>query len=301
MAKEEIKEAAVEEPEVKTKATEETIEDTTTTDETTNDGDEKLSPWYYFFSQGCGWCKKATPIVEELIKDGHDILMLDLAESDNAKLNQELKDEYNVQCGTPWFINADTSQSICGFREKDVLEKWLAGEEIPTPPRPSGPPPRLPMHDATKEEENTWKKEYKTWLKDNEHMPDEWMKRQKSADEIIDQPRPKTPPPVPPGAGRAPGSAEPSIPLTEEAIDKWGEELVKWQKENKHLPNLTPVDKIVTAYKQRLKSPENEPNNRGAIAAAAAPVDNAKLNSLEAKMTALEVKIDKVMNHFGVK
>ena len=47
-------------------------------------------------SNSCGWCKKANPVVEGLIEDGHDILMLDVAEPDNAKLRDELFAEYNV-------------------------------------------------------------------------------------------------------------------------------------------------------------------------------------------------------------
>ena len=53
--------------------------------------EEKLSPLYYFYSQGCGFCKKSEPIIDELNKEGHDILKLDLAQGDNQKLNQELK------------------------------------------------------------------------------------------------------------------------------------------------------------------------------------------------------------------
>ena len=107
--------------------------------------EEKLSPLYYFYSQGCGFCKKSEPIIDELIKEGHDILKLDLADTDNKKINQELKTKYNAKCGTPWFINADTGNQVCGFREKDILEKWAKGEEIPAPPRPNGPPPRPPQ------------------------------------------------------------------------------------------------------------------------------------------------------------
>ena len=92
MAKEKVQEAVVEETEVATaeaevaEATEEVKEDTTTTDETADTGENEMSPWYYFFAQGCGWCKKSGPVVEELNNDGHDVLMLDVAEPDNAKL-----------------------------------------------------------------------------------------------------------------------------------------------------------------------------------------------------------------------
>ena len=120
--------------------------------------EEELSPWYVFCSTGCGFCKKAEPVVEELNNEGYDILTLDLAEPDNAKLNQELKTEYGVQCGTPWFINAETGKGVCGFREKDVLKKWLDGKDIPEPPRPKGMPPKPPfMGASTNKEEKEWK------------------------------------------------------------------------------------------------------------------------------------------------
>jgi len=256
--------------------------------------EEELSPWYYFFSEGCGWCKKSSPVVESLIDDGYDVLMLDLAEPDNAKLNQELKDEYKVQCGTPWFINADTGKGICGFREKDVLELWLKGEDIPEPPRPTGPPPRPPFHGSTNKEDIAWKKEYKQWLKDNKHMPKTWQDQQKSANEIIDAPRPKSDPPRPP-MGTALAQA------TDEAIDRWGVDMDKWQEENSHLPNLQPVDKMLQNFKNRRNQMAQQQAPPPAAPTALPAVDNTKLNTMNARVQALEVKLDKIINHFGVK
>ena len=71
MAKEEVQEAVVEETEVATaeaevaEATEEKTEDTTTTDKTAESDGDELSPWYYCFAQGCGWCRKSGTVVEE--------------------------------------------------------------------------------------------------------------------------------------------------------------------------------------------------------------------------------------------
>ena len=276
---EEVKDAVVEEPK----------EEVETTNEETNT-EEELSPWYYFFSQGCGWCKKASPVVEELIEEGHDILLLDLAEPDNQKLSNELKAEYGTQCGTPWFINADTGKGICGFREKDVLELWLKGEDIPEPPRPTGPPPKVPFQGSTNKQDIAWKKEYKKWLKDNEHMPDTWQKQQRSANEIIDSPRPKSDPPQFPQINGQ---------TTDAVIDKWGEDMGKWQEENKHLPNMRPVDGTLTQMKQRRDQMAGKaPSAPGAPGDA---VDNTKLNTMDARVQALEVKINKLMDHFGVK
>jgi len=141
--------------ETKTKSKEKTVE----------------SPWYYFYSVGCGFCKKVDPIVDELIKEGHNILKLDVAEGDNGKLSAELKKEYNAQCGTPWFINAETGQGVCGYREKDILEKWLNGEEIPAPPRPKGPPPAPPQNWEDEKLVKDWEEKYEAWREENKHMP----------------------------------------------------------------------------------------------------------------------------------
>jgi len=256
--------------------------------------DEADSPWYYFYSQGCGWCKKSEPVVDQLIADGHDILKLDLAVAENRELNAELKKEYNIQCGTPWFINEATGKGICGFREKDILEKWLAGEDIPAPPRPKGPMPRPPFMNASDEDVNKWKEEYSKWLKENDHLPDN---QKKSVEEVLAQPRPKTNPPSPPRPD-----------MTDEDFEKWGKEYDAWKDENGHLPNLQPSSVIISRLKaaraqQQGAQPGGAP--QGGTPAANINVsggnDSGKLNTLEAKVQALEVKVDKVLNHFGIK
>ena len=82
------------------------------------------STLYYFYSVGCGFCKKAEPIVDEFNKSGKypEILKLDLAEPDNKGLKDELSKKYNKQCGTPWFIDGKTGNQICGFRDKETVE-----------------------------------------------------------------------------------------------------------------------------------------------------------------------------------
>ena len=293
MTNEEVKEAVVEETEGATaeaevvEATEEIKDETASIDETADTDEDELSPWYYFFTQGCGWCKKSSPIVEELIEEGHDILMLDLAEPDNQSLNRELQQEYNLQCGTPWFINADTGKSICGFREKDILEKWLEGEEIPAPPKPTGPPPKVPFHRSTNKENIAWKKEYKKWLKDNEHMGESWIGNQRSADKIIDSPRPKSDHPKPP-------YVNPST--TDEEIEKYAEQVKKWQEENKHLPRLQPVDNMINQIKHRrnqmVQQNSNSVNDHGM---------RLNIPNIEAKLNWTIENLTALMNHLGVK
>ena len=249
--------------------------------------EETLSPWYVFCSTGCGFCKKAEPVVEELNNEGYDILTLDLSEPDNAKLNQELKTEYGVQCGTPWFINAETGKGVCGFREKDVLKKWLDGEDIPEPPRPKGRPPRPPFMGATKKEEADWKKGYNTWLDDNQHLPEN---QRKSTKEILKQPRPYSEPPRPPMGQDT----------TDEAIDRWGEEFGEWQEKNKHLPNLQPVDKIVENFKNRMAQMKKQGAPGGApgdpsvalTGGSQAQPQFKKVEELEKRIAELEAKIN---------
>ena len=243
--------------------------------------EEADSPWYYFYSQGCGWCKRSEPLVDELNKDRSEkeqILKLDLADPDNRALNEELKQEYGVQCGTPWFINEATGKGICGYREKDILEKWLDGEEIPAPPRPKGPIPKVPFQGASKKEENEWKEKYEKWLEENDHLPDN---SKKSADEILSQPRPKSEPPRPPVSN-----------ASDEDLNVWAEKYDKWAKENDHLPNLQPGSALIQRFKQQQQS--QQPPQQAPV------VDDAKLNSLDAKVQALTIKVDKIIKHFGI-
>ena len=240
------------------------------------------SPWYVFCSTGCGFCKKAEPVIEELNNEGYNIVKLDVAEGDNQKLAEELKKEYNTQCGTPWFINAETGKGVCGFREKNILEKWLKGEDIPEPPRPKGMPPRPPFMGATKKEENKWKTDYNKWLGDNKHLPEA---QKKSADEILSQPRPKSEPPRPP---MGPDT-------TEEAIDKWGAEFGKWQKENSQLPNMQPVDKMVENFKTRMKQMANNPNNPN-LPTQVPQASSPQIKELEKRITDLEAKLNSIQS-----
>ena len=134
---------------------------------------------------------------------------------------------------------------------------------------------------APEKEEKAWKKEYKKWLKDNEHLPET---QRRSIEDVLAQPRPKSDPPTPP-----------AVNATDAEYDQWAKGYDEWKEENSHLPNLQPTDIVLQRLKQR-GNPQAAPNP-----GAAPVVNDAKLNSLDAKIQALEVKVDRIISHFGVK
>ena len=127
----------------------------------------------YIMSNTCGWCKKSDPVVAELKDEGADITTLDVMNPEDQTRVNEIKQKYNAQCGTPFFIDAETGNSVCGFREKDVLQKWVNGEEIPKPPQPKSPPPPPPSPEMIDDEKSVadWKVGYEKWAKENKHLP----------------------------------------------------------------------------------------------------------------------------------
>jgi thiol-disulfide isomerase/thioredoxin len=225
------------------------------------------SPWYYFYSVGCAFCTKLEPIIDELNKDGYEILKLDLSNGDNKKLANELSQEYNKNCGTPWLINADTGNHICGFRDKDIILKWLDGEDIPPPPQMKGQMPQPPFHGAKKKEEKAWKTLYNEWLNKNKEIPNLLTAKQ-----ILERPRPKSKPPL-----------MPNPTATDNQIEGFKKTYQKWYEENKHLPNRQTVDQIMERVAQARIQPQYQ------------------MQILERKVNSLESKLDKMMKHFGVK
>tara|TARA_B100000579_G_C22752094_1_gene814538 strand:- start:402 stop:986 length:585 start_codon:yes stop_codon:yes gene_type:complete len=124
---------------------------------------------YYFYSLGCAWCKKLDPHIDELIKDGYDIVKLDTGEKDNSEAKKELQTKYSFQCGTPLLVNPETGNKICGYRDKDIVKKLADGENVPEPPKPKSPPPRPPkLEDA--QDIKRWEKEYDIWRRDNKQV-----------------------------------------------------------------------------------------------------------------------------------
>ena len=236
---------------------------------------DKSKELYYFYSVGCGFCKKVDPIVDELNNNGYNILKLDLTEKDNQGLKKELERKYKTNCGTTWFIDPETGNDVCGFREKDVLEKWANGESIPAPVRPKSPVPKVPFHGAPKKEEDKWKKEYAKWLKENSELPNV-----QTADQILSRPRPATDPPRPPTPA-----------ASDEQLEEWKKQYEEWVKDNGHLPNLQPADMLLSRFKQQ------RDQSQGKLASVSAGLNPDQ----EARFRRLEQKMDKLIKHLGVK
>ena len=125
----------------------------------------------YIMSPQCGWCKKADPVVDELIKDGAKITILDVTNPEDQQRANEVKSKFSAQCGTPLFIDGESGNMKCGFAEKDVLQKWVNGEEIPKPPQPKSPPPPPPTDFADTVQVENFKTAYEKWAKENDHLP----------------------------------------------------------------------------------------------------------------------------------
>ena len=98
----------------------------------------------YIMNPQCGWCKKADPVIEEMKEQGICINVVDVTDPEQAKVAKEIQEKHNVRCGTPLFINAKTGSSVCGFRGREILDKWANGEDIPAPPPRPQPTPNQP-------------------------------------------------------------------------------------------------------------------------------------------------------------
>tara|TARA_Y100000034_G_C6838603_1_gene379190 strand:+ start:482 stop:1234 length:753 start_codon:yes stop_codon:yes gene_type:complete len=185
----------------------------------------KSSPWKVFISPNCGFCDKAKPIIEELNKEGYNLQIQDIIEPAYDRSFIRLKQQYNIDCGTPLFINVETGTSVCGFNSKIVIEKWLKGEiNMPTQnqmPTPIGDLPPLPLLNISAKELKEWKADYKRWYDKNDHLLPE---QRLSVEDALALPRPITTPPP-----------QPSKTFTDNEWDEWIIVYDKWAKENAHL------------------------------------------------------------------
>ena len=150
------------------------------------------STLYYFYSQGCAYCKQVEPIVDKLNEGDYDILKLDLVEPDNAGLKREIENKYDLRCGTPWLVDASSGKQICGYRDEAVIKLWADGKDVPETPKPKTPAPRFPVNDLDNEEKlDEWREKFKVWAKENDHLenvanPEQIVENWRLLHEVID-------------------------------------------------------------------------------------------------------------------
>ena len=145
----------------------------------------------------------------------------------------------------------------------------MGGKDLPAPPRPKTPLPKVPFDGVSKEEEDKWIKEYEKWKTENSHIPN-----LQPPSTFLNRPRPKYDPPKlpPPNA-------------TDDVTKEWKEKYNKWKEDNSHLPNLQDADAILQRFVQ-VQQPQVSPVNT---------------QGLEKRVEDIEQKLDKLMNHLGVK
>ena len=101
---------------------------------------------------------------------------------------------------------------------------------------------------------------------------EEMIKKWADGEEIPKPPQPKSPPPQ----------------LLQnwdnkKDVKKFKKEYDKWREENKHLPNLQTSSQIVERFKQQAEE------------------QKARRQTVEVRMSTVEQKLDRLMNHLGVK
>tara|TARA_Y100000361_G_C11148176_1_gene339383 strand:+ start:714 stop:1505 length:792 start_codon:yes stop_codon:yes gene_type:complete len=232
---------------------------------------------YFFYSNGCVYCSKMEPVIDEFIKEGHNILKLNISEKDNQGLKNEITDKYGKNCGTPWLVDPETGHQVCGFGAKDVVQKWLDGEDIPSPPVPKGQMPRPPFGNASEEEVKSWKKQYEEWAKDNSHLTDI-----KSAEDLLAMPRPNSMPPNPPRPG-----------ASDAEMKDWTDKYDVWYEENKHLPNIKNSADVLKIFEERKQQLLNQQN--------VDKVDTKlEVTQLRVELNEMKAQLDSMLRHFGV-
>ena len=101
---------------------------------------------------------------------------------------------------------------------------------------------------------------------------EDMIKKWADGEEIPEPPKPKSPPP--------------SLPQDwddEKLIDEWKQAYEKWRNENNHLSNLTTTEEVVDRFKKQWEDRKKQQQ------------------SLDVRMGVVEEKLDKLMNHLGVK
>ena len=101
---------------------------------------------------------------------------------------------------------------------------------------------------------------------------EDMIKKWADGEEIPEPPKPKSPPPPLPQDWD-----------DEKLIDEWKQSYEKWRGENNHLSNLSTTKEVVDRFKKQWEARKKQQQ------------------SLDSRVTSIEQKLDKLMNHLGVK
>ena len=107
------------------------------------------------------------------------------------------------------------------------------------------------------------------------------VKKWVNGEKIPEPPKPKSPPPSPP-----------KDLDDKKEVDTWKKSFIKWSKENKHLPNIPKPMDMLSRFKQQKEMMKKRENQNPS---------NMPVNGINQKIIDLEMKLDKLLNHLGVK
>jgi thiol-disulfide isomerase/thioredoxin len=88
----------------------------------------------YITSERCGWCKKADPIIKKLQNEMIEIRELYVTNPEHQEEIKEIKNQFNLKCGTPLLVDTMNGEHVCGFKEDAMLELGRARLDPSKPP-----------------------------------------------------------------------------------------------------------------------------------------------------------------------
>lgn len=83
----------------------------------------------FFYGLECEHCIETEKNVDKLIKEGLNILKIEVWHNkENDKLLEELDNGEDCCGGIPFFLNKETGAKICGEASYKEIKKWAEGK-----------------------------------------------------------------------------------------------------------------------------------------------------------------------------
>ena len=101
-----------------------------------------MSKLIKFYGEGCHFCEMMQPLDERLEKDlGVKLERLEVWDNQD---NAEKLSKVDTSCGgVPFYLNSETSQSLCGAVDYATLTAWAQGKK-----------PAQPVHNHNEDQHN---------------------------------------------------------------------------------------------------------------------------------------------------